>query len=61
LRDDVTFVAKFIDGSEECFDVSWWDLRRGDHVALLIAFERQHARYLKPGKIIKIWRETLIH
>src|SRR5262249_9158977 len=37
----IRFIAEYEDGSTEPFDVYWSDLRTGDHVARIIAGERQ--------------------
>jgi hypothetical protein len=37
----VRFIAEYDDGSKEPFDIPRTDLRNGDHVAKIIAGERQ--------------------
>jgi hypothetical protein len=55
-------VAEFEDGSKETFKVPEWDLRSGDHVLPIIAGERQREPMifpqLKPGKIVRVYRES---
>jgi hypothetical protein len=57
----VRFVAEYEDGSKETFDVYRSDLRTGDHVARVIAGERQRESIgfprLKPGNIVRVYRE----
>jgi hypothetical protein len=67
----VRFIAEYEDGSKECFDIPRADLRTGDHVARIIAGERQRAQgtppswegfayQLKPGKIRCVYRDPRI-
>ena len=57
----IKFVAEYEDGSKETFDVPRFDLRTGDHVVEIIAHERQREPIgfprLKPGKIVRVYRE----
>jgi hypothetical protein len=58
----IRFLAVYDDGSKEPFDIDNRDLRRGDHVARVIARQRQRAEYprLKPGEIVKVYRDPAI-
>jgi len=73
----VRFIAEYEDGSKEPFDIPRADLRSGDHVAKIIAGERQHPERwafileksfleggliyrLKPGKILRVYRNPSI-
>ena len=40
------FIAEYEDGYKEHFDVDIGTLRSGDHIALMIAFEKQKAGQL---------------
>jgi hypothetical protein len=39
----IRFIAEYDDGSTEAFDVRGVDLRSGDHIARIIAGERQRS------------------
>ena len=52
----IEFVAVYEDGSEEHFSVDRTTLRNGDHVARIVAGERQRAGSLKSGKIVRVRR-----
>ena len=58
---NVRFIAEYDDGSKELFDIPRTDLRSGDHVARIIAGERQREPIgfprLKSGKIVRVYRE----
>ena len=56
----VAFIAKYEDGSEDCFRVQRHDLSSGDHVARLIAGEWQRAGRLKPGNIVRVFRDPKV-
>jgi hypothetical protein len=60
----IRFIAEYEDGSTELFDVYRSDLRTGDHVASIIAGERQREPIgfprLKPGKIVRVYRDAKI-
>ena len=60
----VPFIAEYEDGSKEHFDVDIGTLRSGDYIALMIAFEKQRAGQLKPGKIVRTrrdWQTSYAH
>lgn len=46
----IRFIAEYDDGSKEPFDISDTDLRNGDHVARIIAGERQRESSAKSGE-----------
>jgi len=56
-EDDIAFLAEYDDGSRFTFVIDRWTLERGDHVASIIARERQEAAHLKPGKIVLVYRQ----
>ena len=56
----IAFIAKYEDGSEDYFRVSRHDLSSGDHVARLIAGEWQRGGRLKPGKIVRVFRDPKV-
>jgi len=56
-EDDIAFLAEYDDGSKSTFVIDRWTLERGDHVASIIARERQEAAQLKPGKIVLVYRQ----
>ena len=56
----IAFIAKYDDGSEDYFQVYRHDLTSGDHVARLIAGEWQRAGRLKPGTIIRVFRDPKV-
>jgi hypothetical protein len=53
----INFIAEYEDGTTERFRIDRSTLSQGDHVARTIARERQEAGQLKPGKILKVYRE----
>jgi hypothetical protein len=54
--DDVVFVATYDDGQSEWFNIDKFTLRSGDHVARIIAAERQSGGQLPAGKINSVKR-----
>jgi hypothetical protein len=54
--DDVVFVATYDDGRSEWFNIDKFTLRSGDHVARIIAGERQRGGQLPAGKIASVKR-----
>ena len=60
----IRFIAEYEDGSTEPFDVYRSDLRTGDHLARIIAGERQREPIgfpsLKQGKIVRVYRDPKI-
>jgi hypothetical protein len=56
-EDDIAFLAEYDDGSKFILVIDRWTLERGDHVASIIARERQDAAQLKPGKIVSVYRQ----
>jgi len=60
----IKFLAEYEDGSTEPFDIYRYDLRTGDHVAPIIAGERQRESIgfpqLKAGKIARVYRDPKI-
>jgi hypothetical protein len=55
-NDDVVFVATYHDGRSEWFNIDKFTLRSGDHVARIIARERQTGGQLPAGKIVSVAR-----
>src|SRR6516165_4300370 len=60
----IRVIAEYADRSTEPFDVPQWDLRTGDWVAKIIVRERQRDSLLyprlKPGKIVRVYRDPKI-
>jgi len=60
----IKILAEYEDGSTEPFDIYRYDLRTGDHVAPIIAGERQREPIgfpqLKAGKIARVYRDPKI-
>jgi hypothetical protein len=59
-RPRVVFIAEYEDGSQESFTIDQWALRTGDHVASIVAGERQREGSLKAGKIGRVYRDPAI-
>jgi hypothetical protein len=57
----IRFIAEYDDGSKEPFEIYDTDLRSGDHVAPIVAGERQREPIgfprLKDGKIARVYRD----
>jgi hypothetical protein len=49
--DRIEFIVRYLNGSEARLRISRSDLRQGDHVARLIAGERQRAGEIPEGEI----------
>ena len=49
--DPIEFIVRYLNGSEARIRISRWDLQRGDHVAELIAGERQRAGEIPEAEI----------
>jgi hypothetical protein len=56
--DDVTFVVTLKDGTTDFFTIDQFTLRTGDHVARIIAWERQRDGTLEQGEIVKVERRA---
>ncbi len=62
----VRFIAEYEDGSKDTFIIDCWALETGDHVAPIVARERQEegrpprGDSLKPGKIVKVYRDPVV-
>ena len=61
----IVFIAEYEDGSKERFDIDRFTLGRGDHVARVVAGELQREpiwkeRRLKPGNIVRVYRDPAI-
>ena len=56
----IAFVAEYEDGSTDYFRVDRSTLRSGDHVARLVAGEWQRGGRLKPGKIVRVYRDPKV-
>jgi len=54
--DDVTFIVTYDDGHTDFFTIDKFTLRTGDHVARIIAKERQRGGTLDPGTIVSVTR-----
>ena len=52
----ITFIATYEDGEELAFSIDKFTLRGGDHVARIIAAERQRTGELPPVKIVSVKR-----
>jgi len=52
----IEFVAEYVDGNIAEFTVNRWSLRPGDHVARIIAMERQITGELPPGEVKAVRR-----
>jgi hypothetical protein len=53
---DVAFVATYDDGRSEFFNIDKFTLRSSDHIARVIAGERQRSGQLPAGKIVSVKR-----
>jgi hypothetical protein len=53
----VPFIAEYEDGSEGHFDIDLATLRSGDHIAPMVASEKQRDGHLPPGKIVRVRRD----
>ena len=53
---DVVFVATYDDGRPDFFNIDKFTLRSGDHIARVIAGERQRGGQLPAGKIVSVKR-----
>jgi hypothetical protein len=53
----VTFVVEYEDGSKVHINIDRFTLRSGDHVARLIAGERQRAGLIPEGEIKSVKRD----
>jgi hypothetical protein len=56
-QEPVPFIAEYEDGSTGSFSVDRTTLRNGDEIALIVAGEKQRAGHLKPGKIVRAYRD----
>jgi hypothetical protein len=56
----IAFIAEYDDGSEDYFRVDRWTLRSGDYIARIVAGEWQRGGRLKPGKIVRVYRDPKI-
>src|SRR5215831_8814550 len=59
--DDVAFVAEYADGSTVIFWIDRSSLRAGDHVARIIADERQREGEMREGAIVTVKRAPFEH
>jgi hypothetical protein len=58
----IAFIAEYEDGSEDYFRVHRHAIRQGpgDHVARMVAAEWQRGGRLKPGKIVRVYRDPKV-
>jgi hypothetical protein len=56
----IAFIAEYDDGSEDYFRVDRWTLRTGDYIARAVAGEWQRGGRLKPGSIVRVYRDPKI-
>jgi hypothetical protein len=56
----IVFIAEYDDGSKQQFQIDRWALKSGEHVAWLVAGERQRDGFLKAGEIIRVYRDPAI-
>ncbi len=64
LVDSVRYIAEFDDGSRDVFAVAQSKLDQGpnpDGIARIIAGQWQRDGYIKPGKIVRVWRDPIIN
>ena len=54
--DRISFIAEYEDGGTATFSIDKWTLQKGDHVAVIIAGERQRAGHIPKGKIKQVRR-----
>jgi hypothetical protein len=59
--EDVAFAAEYADGSTEIFWIDPSSLRAGDHVARIIADERQREGEMREGAIVSVKRAPFEH
>lgn len=57
-NDHIRFIAIYEDGSRHPFSIPSHTVRTGDHVARIIASERQAKSELPPGKINSVERSS---
>jgi hypothetical protein len=50
-NDRIEFIVRYLNGGEARIWISRWNLQHGDHVAQLIAGERQRAGEIPEGEI----------
>lgn len=55
--DSVRFAVTFEDGSRDFMSIPQATLQRGDHVARIVAGEKQRAGELRTGKIVDVRRD----
>ena len=53
----VPFIAEYEDGSKGYFDIDLTTLRNGEHIARMIASEKQRDGHLPAGKILRVRRD----
>jgi hypothetical protein len=64
FQEPVSFIAEYDDGSTARFYVDRTTLRDGNHIARIVAGEKQRIGRLKPGIIVGVrrdWRHRLVH
>jgi hypothetical protein len=57
-------IAEFDDGSRDVFAVPQSTIDQGslgDSVAIIVAGQWQRDGYIKPGKIVRVWRDQTIN
>jgi hypothetical protein len=64
LAKHVRFIAEFDDGSKDVFAVAQSTLDqggpRGDYIARIVAGHWQRDGYIKPGKIVRVYRDPAL-
>ena len=64
FQEPVSFIAEYEDGSTARFYIDRTTLRDGNHIARIVAGEKQRIGRLKPGNIVSVrrdWRHRLVH
>ena len=56
MSDRVQFVVQYVDGRHALIWIDRWTLNQGDHVAPIVAREKQEEGELPPGKIESVRR-----
>jgi hypothetical protein len=56
----IAFIAEYEDGSEDYFRIDRYALSPGDHIAGIVAREWQKAGRLRPGKIVRVYRDPKV-
>jgi hypothetical protein len=59
VTQEIEFIVRYKDGRTASIRISLWDLRRGDHVAPMIARVRQRLGEIPEGEIESVTRRAV--